>query len=208
MEQNFNALAEKTEKLERDIANLNAGMKRLEQKLDKILSSIGASNTAIDDVSANVSEVKNNLRLFNQSERQLFHEINSKLSQQLQAQFDEIHSLQSNLQKTQKSAESVEKFSTQELNLLKVIQDKLAEQKNLSDALNDELLSVKGIQDKIAQQQSLNVALNDELLSEVKKLLNTFGKEQLTKDDLKAIESFLRLIAANQMIQETYLETK
>ena len=64
------------------------------------------------------------------------------------------------------------------------------------------------IQDKIAQQQSLNVALNDELLSEVKKLLNTFGKEQLTKDDLKAIESFLRLIAANQMIQETYLETK
>ncbi|MBQ7199585.1 MAG: hypothetical protein IJS29_10005, partial [Selenomonadaceae bacterium] len=201
-------LAEKTEKLERDIANLNAGMKRLEQKLDKILSSIGNSNTVIDDVSANVSEVKNNLRLFNQSERQLFHEINSKLSQQLQAQFDEIHSLQSNLQKTQKSAESVEKFSTQELNLLKVIQDKLAEQKNLSDALNDELLSVKGIQDKIAQQQSLNVALNDELLSEVKKLSTIFSKEQLTKDDLKAIESFLRLIAANQMIQETYLETK
>ena len=145
MEQNFNALAEKTEKLERDIANLNAGMKRLEQKLDKILSSIGNSNTVIDDVSANVSEVKNNLRLFNQSERQLFHEINSKLSQQLQAQFDEIHSLQSNLQKTQKSAESVEKFSTQELNLLKVIQDKISEQKNLSDTLNDELLSVKGI---------------------------------------------------------------
>ncbi len=179
-DQNFNALAEKTEKLERDIANLNAGMKRLEQKLDKILSSIGNSNTAIDDVSANVSEVKNNLRLFNQSERQLFHEIKSKLSQQLQAQFDEIHSLQSNLQKTQKSAESVEKFSAQELNLLKVIQDKIAEQKNL----------------------------NDEFLSEVKKLLNTSSKEQLTKDDLKAVESFLRLIAANQMIQETYLETK
>lgn len=208
MEQNFNSLAEKTEKLERDIANLNAGMKRLEQKLDKILSNIGNSNTAIDDVSANVSEVKNNLRLFNQSERQLFHEINSKLSQQLQAQFDEIHSLQYNLQRTQKSAESVEKFSTQELNLLKVIQDKISEQKNLSDTLNDELLSVKGIQDKMAQQQSLNVALNDELLSEVKKLLNTFSKEQLTKDDLKAIESFLRLIAANQMIQETYFETK
>lgn len=208
MEQNFNSLAEKTEKLERDIANLNAGMKRLEQKLDKILSNIGNSNTAIDDVSANVSEVKNNLRLFNQSERQLFHEINSKLSQQLQAQFDEIHYLQYNLQRTQKSAESVEKFSTQELNLLKVIQKEIAEQKNLSDTLNDELLSVKSIQDKIAQQQSLNVALNDELLSEVKKLLNTFSKEQLTKDDLKTIESFLRLIAANQMIQETYLETK
>lgn len=183
-DQNFNALAEKTEKLERDIANLNAGMKRLEQKLDKILSSIGNSNTAIDDVSANVSEVKNNLRLFNQSERQLFHEIKSKLSQQLQAQFDEIHSLQSNLQKTQKSAESVEKFSAQELNLLKVIQDKIAEQKNL------------------------NATSNDKLLSEIKKLLNTSSKEQLTKDDLKAVESFLRLIAANQMIQETYLETK
>lgn len=184
MEQNFNALAEKTEKLERDIANLNSGMKRLEQKLDKILSSIGNSNTAIDDVSANVSEVKNNLRLFNQSERQLFHEIKSKLSQQLQAQFDEIHSLQSNLQKTQKSAESVEKSCTQELNLLKVIQDEIAEQKNL------------------------NATSNDKLLSEIKKLLNTSSKEQLTKDDLKAVESFLRLIAANQMIQETYLETK
>lgn len=183
-DQNFNALAEKTEKLERDIANLNSGMKRLEQKLDKILSSIGNSNTAIDDVSANVSEVKNNLRLFNQSERQLFHEIKSKLLQQLQAQFDEIHALQSNLQKTQKSAESVEKSCTQELNLLKVIQNEIAEQKNL------------------------NATSNDKLLSEIKKLLNTSSKEQLTKDDLKAVESFLRLIAANQMIQETYLETQ
>lgn len=184
MEQNFNSLAEKTEKLERDIANLNSGIKRLEQKLDKILSSIGASHTAIDDVSANVSEVKNNLRLFNQSERQLFHEINSKLSQQLQAQFDEIHYLQYNLQKTQQSTESLEKYSDQELNLLKVIQDKIAEQK------------------------IFNAKMNDELLSEVKKLLNTGGKEQLTKDDLKAVESFLRLIAANQMIQEIYFETK
>ena len=129
MEQNFNALAEKTEKLERDIANLNAGMKRLEQKLDKILSSIGNSHTAIDDVSATVSEVKNNLRLFNQSERQLLNEINSNLLRQLQIQFDN--------------------FSKKSLT-----------------------------------------------------------ENQLTKDDLKAIESFLRLIAANQMIQETYLETK
>lgn len=129
MEQNFNSLAEKTEKLERDIANLNAGMKRLEQKLDKILSSIGNSHTAIDDVSATVSEVKNNLRLFNQSERQLLNEINSNLLRQLQIQFDN--------------------FSKKSLT-----------------------------------------------------------ENQLTKDDLKAIESFLRLIAANQMIQETYLETK
>ena len=129
MEQNFNSLAEKTEKLERDIANLNAGMKRLEQKLDKILSSIGNSHTAIDDVSATVSEVKNNLRLFNQSERQLLNEINSNLLRQIQIQFDN--------------------FSKKSLT-----------------------------------------------------------ENQLTKDDLKAIESFLRLIAANQMIQETYLETK
>lgn len=129
MEQNFNSLAEKTEKLERDIANLNAGMKRLEQKLDKILSSIGNSHTAIDDVSATVSEVKNNLRLFNQSERQLLNEINSNLLRQIQIQFDN--------------------FSKKSLT-----------------------------------------------------------ENQLTKDDLKAVESFLRLIAANQMIQETYLETK
>ncbi len=106
------------------------------------------------------------------------------MSQQLQAQFDEIHALQSNLQKTQKSAESVEKSCTQELNLLKVIQNEIAEQKNL------------------------NATSNDKLLSEIKKLLNTSSKEQLTKDDLKAVESFLRLIAANQMIQETYLETQ
>ena len=129
MEQNFNSLAEKTEKLERDIANLNAGMKRLEQKLDKILSSIVTSHTAIDDVSATVSEVKNNLRLFNQSERQLLNEINSNLLRQIQIQFDN--------------------FSKKSLT-----------------------------------------------------------ENQLTKDDLKAVESFLRLIAANQMIQETYLETK
>ena len=129
MEQNFNSLAEKTEKLERDIANLNAGMKRLEQKLDKILSSIGNSHTAIDDVSATVSEVKNNLRLFNQSDRQLLNEINSNLLRQIQIQFDN--------------------FSKKSLT-----------------------------------------------------------ENQLTKDDLKAVESFLRLIAANQMIQETYLETK
>lgn len=144
---NFKILVSRTEKLERDISDLNNNITRLEQKLDKIIS---IQNSSDSEISATVSEIKNNLRVFNQSERQLLNDIQAKLFQQLKTQFDEIHYLQYNLQRTQQSAESAEK----------------------------NCLDIK----------------------------NIFGDNQLTKDDLRIIESFLRLIAANQMLQEIYLE--
>ena len=80
---------------------------------------------------------------------QLLKEMDSRLSLQLKSQFDEMHYLQYNLQKTRQSTENV-----------------------------------------------------DKILSDIK---TKFDENLLTKDDLKIIESFLRFIAANQMIQETYL---
>lgn len=145
---NFKNLVSRTEKLERDISDLNNTVARLEQKLDKILS---VQNSSESEITASVSEIKNNLHVYNQSERQLLNDIQIKLFQRLNSQFDEIHYLQYNLQKTQQSAESAEK----------------------------NCLDIK----------------------------NIFSDNQLTKDDLRVIESFLRLIAANQMIQETYFES-
>ena len=103
----------------------------------------------IDEINLTVNEIKSNIRTYNQFERQLIKEIESKLFLQLKSQFDEIHYLQYNLQKTQQSTENV-----------------------------------------------------DKILSDIK---TKFDENLLTKDDLKIIESFLRFIAANQMIQETYL---
>lgn len=198
-DRNFGFLLSKTEKLERDVVDLNAGMSRLEKKLDNILSSITNSQTDILNVSADtkkkleiqnsvineaattISEVKNNLRIFNQSERQLIKEIDSKLSLQLKSQFDEIHYLQYNLQRIQQSTETIEKNIPQELDLLNKIQV------------------------KITEQQKLISELNSSLIIELKQFLNNLNENQLTKSDLHVLESFLRLIAANQMIQETYL---
>ena len=103
----------------------------------------------IDEINLTVNEIKSNIRIYNQFERQFIKEIESKLFLQLKSQFDEIHYLQYNLQKTQQSTENV-----------------------------------------------------DKILSDIK---TKFDENLLTKDDLKVIESFLRFIAANQMIQETYL---
>ncbi len=149
-EKRFEILVNKTEKLEQDVSTLNSGIARLEKKLDELLSGVVDSRTVINDVSAIISETKNNLRIYNQSERQLLNDIQVKLFQQLKSQFDEIHYLQYNLQKTQQSADSADK--------------------NCQD-----------------------IKLNFEHL--------------LNKEDLKVVESFLRFIAANQMIQETYFES-
>lgn len=150
-EKRFEILVNKIEKLEQDVSILNSGIARLEKKLDDLLSGVVDSRTVMNDVSAIVLETKNNLRIYNQSERQLLNDIQAKVFQQLKSQFDEIHYLQYNLQKTQQSADSADK----------------------------NCLDIK----------------------------NIFGKNLLTKDDLHVIESFLRLIAANQMIQETYFES-
>ena len=149
-EKRFEILVNKTEKLEQDVSILNFGIVRLEKKLDELLSALTNSRIVMNDISAIISETKNNLRIYNQSERQLLTDIQTKIFQQLNSLFDEIHYLQYNLQRTQQSAESADK--------------------NCRD------------------------------------IKNIFGKNQLTKDDLRVIESFLRLIAANQMIQETYFE--
>ena len=102
----------------------------------------------IEEMRLTLDEIKNNLQFYNQAERRLLGEMDSKLSLQLKSQSEEIHYLQYNLQKTQQSADSADK----------------------------NCLDIKNILDK-----------------------------NLTKDDLRVVESFLRLIAANQMIQETYL---
>ena len=94
----------------------------------------------IAEIHSTLAEIKNNLQFYNQTQRQLLNDMQTKFSQQFKSQFEEIHYLQYNLQKTQQSADSIE------------------------DRIN-----------------------------------------QITQEDLKVIESFLRLIAANQMIQETYL---
>ena len=94
----------------------------------------------ISEIHSTLAEIKNNLQFYNQTQRQLLNDMQTKFSQQFKSQFEEIHYLQYNLQKTQQSEESIE------------------------DRIN-----------------------------------------QITQEDLKVIESFLRLIAANQMIQETYL---
>ena len=159
-DKNFEFLLNRMDKLENDVVNLNNGMKRLEEKFDKIIPKITASHSLIDEVSTTIFEIKNNLRIFNQSERQLIKEIESKLFLQLKSQFDEIHYLQYNSQKTQQSAENIEK--------------------NILD-------------------------MNTNLINKLKELLNNLNENQLTKSDLNVVESFLRLIAANQMIQETFL---
>ena len=176
-EKRFELLVDRTEKLEQDVSDLTSAISRLEKKLDAIFSN---QNSAINEMSATVSEVKNNMRVFNQSERQLLNEISSKLSQQLKSQFDEIHYLQYNLQRTQQSAESIEKNYSQELDLITDIQNNISR-------------TVEG---------------NEKFLADVRLLFNAIGAERLTKEDLKVVESFLRLIAANQMIQETYFESQ
>ena len=107
----------------------------------------------IDEIHSTLNEIKNNLQIYNQAERQLLKEMDSRLSLQLKSQFDEMHYLQYNLQRTQQSSEFVEKT-----------------------------------------------------LSEVRRVLYKHFENQLGKEDLQVIESFLRLIAANQMIQETYFQ--
>ncbi len=107
-------------------SRLSTRIKNLEQEIAEIHSTL--------------TEIKNNLQFYNQTQRQLLNDMQTKFSQQFKSQFEEIHYLQYNLQKTQQSEESIE------------------------DRIN-----------------------------------------QITQEDLKVIESFLRLIAANQMIQETYL---
>ena len=150
-EKRLEILFDKTEKLEQSIS-------RIDKKLDALLSNV--ANLPANEISAAVSEVKNNLRLFNQSERQLIKEIESKLFLQLGSQFDEIHYLQYNLQKLQQSAEFMEK----------------------------------------------NISQDGGLIPEFERLAEKLNKNLLTKDDLETVESFLRLIAANQLIQETYFE--
>lgn len=176
-EKRFELLVDRTEKLEQDVSDLTSAISRLEKKLDAIFSN---QNSAINEMSATVSEVKNNMRVFNQSERQLLNEISSKLSQQLKSQFDEIHYLQYNLQRTQQSAESIEKNYSQELDLITDIQNNISR-------------TVEG---------------NEKFLADVRLLFNAISAERFTKEDLKVVESFLRLIAANQMIQETYFESQ
>ena len=149
LEKRFELLADKTEKLEQNIIALNLGIDRLEKKLDDILSAFADSQTSINDVSATISEVENNLSAFNQAECRILKEMDTKLLQQLKSQFDEIHYLQYNLQRTQQATENIEHSCSKELELL---------------------------------------------------------NNCLTKDDLKVVESFLRLIAANQMILQTYID--
>lgn len=175
-EKRFEFLVDKTEKLEQNVSDLTSVISRLEKKLDVIFSN---QNSVINGMSATVSEVKNNMRVFNQSERQLLNEISSKLSQQLKSQFDEIHYLQYNLQRTQQSAESIEKNCSQELDLITDIQNNISR-------------TVEG---------------NEKFLADVRLLFDAISAERLNKEDLKVVESFLRLIAANQMIQETYFES-
>ena len=172
-EKRFELLVEKTEKLAQDVSALSNVVARLESKLDNVISD---QNSAINEMSDTVSEVKNNLRVFNQAERQLLKEIQSNLSLQLKSQFDEIHYLQYNLQRTQQSTEVIEKSHSQELDLITDVQNKI------SESAQNSVAAIKSLGDSIITNS-------------------------LTRDDLKVIESFLRLIAANQMIQETYFDS-
>ncbi len=154
LEKQFEFLVDKITKLERDISELNAGINRLEEKIDDAFFSLKNSQTDIDDISSTALEIKNNMRAYNQSERQFLIDMSTKLAQELRTLFGETHYLQYKLQKTQQSAES-----------------------------------------------------NEKSLADIKSFVNVINTDRLTKDDLRVVESFLRLIAANQMIQETYFET-
>jgi len=179
-ENRFALLVDKTEKLERDVSALNSGISRLEKKLDELLSGVVDSRTVMNDVSAIVSETKNNLRIYNQSERQLLNDIQTKIFQQLNSQFDEIHYLQYNLQKISQSVE---------------------------DSTTLEKETFANIQSKMDSQLGEIKTIDETLIYSVETLLKHLDSDKLTKDDLCVIESFLRFIAANQMIQETYFDS-
>ena len=144
-DKNFELLVSRTEELERDVVNLNTSMTRLEQKLDKIFENI-------DENTNKQLEIKNNMQVFNQSQRQLIKEIDSKFSQLLKSQFEDI-------------------------------------------------------QNKISEQRTFISSFRNSLASELNQFFGFNNNKLLTKEDLQVIESFLRLIAANQLIQETYFDT-
>lgn len=159
---------------------LNKSFSMILKELSSLEVEISDLKNSVKMMNQTVSEIKNNIQFYNRAERQLLNEIHTKWTQQLNTQFDEIHYLQYNMQKLDQSVKDS----------IRLEKETLADTQTKMD---NQLIEIK--------------TANESLNHSVENLIKHLDKDNLNKDDLRVIESFLRLIAANQMIQETYFES-